>query len=243
MEHIVVCGYSRSGTTMFYNMLRNSVSNYMFFDREIGASQAIGLSDENVITKSPLDIFKLNLICEKNIFNKKIKLLILIRDIRSILTSYHSAVPDDYFIAYDLQYSPDYNGNALYKTPGVIPTAKAIEQATKNINVQSIIIRYEDLILAPRAQEERIRDFTGIALKERFENFHNHPAPERLTRQLNGQRPLDHTRLDAWKKPEHAQRIRSQFTRCPALFDLLIQYGYEKNREWFEPYRRNRLSR
>jgi hypothetical protein len=242
MKHVIVCGYSRSGTTMFYNMLRTSLTGYGFFEKEVSACDVIGLENQSYMSKSPLDIFNLDNIIKANRFSKQIILLILIRDIRSIITSYHKAVPDDYFIAYDLQYSPDYDGNLTYKNPGVIPTANAIEKATSNINFKSIILRYEDLITNSEEQESKLKNQLNFEFKDHFKNFYHHPIPEKLMRQLNNSRPLDITRLDAWKRPEHSQRIRSQFTRCPALFDLLITYGYETNRDWFEIYRRNSTS-
>lgn len=238
MRHIIVCGYPRSGTTMFYNMMCSSVRGYTAFDKEVAAAKVIGLEKSNVMSKSPLDLFKLDHILRANNLGKQILLLILIRDIRSIITSYNIAVPDDYFVAYDLSYSPDHMGNTPYNAPGIIPTADAIKKAVKHPGFQSIIVRYEDLLSNPRAQQEKIRDATGIAFTGRFEDFHKRPTPEGLTRQLNGRRPLDMSRLDAWKADEHSQRIRSQFTRCPALFDLLIEHGYEKNRDWFDRYRR-----
>lgn len=238
MNHVIVCGYSRSGTTMFYNMLRNSVTDYNFFDKEVSAVNVIGFDKNNYITKSPLDIFRLDSITRANVFAKKVILLILIRDIRSILTSYHKAVPDDYFIAYDLQYSPDYEGNLTYKNPGIIPTANAIKKAIKNKHFESIVIRYEDLVKNPAEQEIKLKNKLGLNFKDHFENFYRHHIPEKLTRQLNNPRPLDKSRLNAWKLAEHSQRIRSQFTRCPDLFKLLIEYGYEKNNDWFDIYRR-----
>lgn len=238
MTHVIVCGYSRSGTTMFYNMLRNSVTGYGFFEKEVPASSVIGLDDQSYISKSPLDIFNLDNIMQANRLSKQVILIILIRDIRSIITSYHKAVPDDYFIAYDLQYSPDYNGNLAYKNPGIIPTSNAINKAINNSYFKSIIIRYEDLITRPEEQEVKLKNQLGFQFKDHFENFYRHPIPEKLTRQLNNPRPLDKSRLDAWKGPEHSQRIRSQFTRCPDLFSLLIEYGYERNNEWFDIYRR-----
>jgi hypothetical protein len=239
MRHVIVCGYPRSGTTMLYNMLCRNLSGYTAFDKEVAATKVIGLNQGNIISKSPLDLFKLEQVARANTLGKDILLLITIRDIRSIITSYNAAVPDDYFIAYDHCYSPDYKGNTPYNGPGIIRTAHAIGNAVQSKHFQSIIVRYEDLICSPRAEQDRIQHKAGMSFSGRFEDFHKGTLPEGLTRQLNGQRPLDKTRLDAWRRDEHAQRIRSQFTRCPALFDLLIAYGYEKNRDWFDVYRRD----
>jgi len=78
----------------------------------------------------------------------------------------------------------------------------------------------------------------GFSYTDSFDNFHKKEIPENLSRTLNTVRPVDKSKIASWKDKKHEQRIRSQFTRCPALFDILIQYGYEKDRSWFNKYDR-----
>jgi hypothetical protein len=244
-NHIVVTGYSRSGTTMFYHMLRRAVKGYEFMDEEVPAERFVGLDRKNRITKRPLDLFNLEQIHRNNRFGKQLSLIIMIRDIRSVLTSFHSAVPDDYFIAYDYQYFVNRaTGENSYCNPGVIPIHEAIVKATQNAHFQKkVILKYEDLIASPNEQQAFLGRELGLEYSDSFENFHKQDIPAHLTRQLNELRAIDRNGIERWREPEHAQRIRSQFTRCPALFDILIQYGYEKDRSWFEPFKRGKSPR
>ncbi len=241
-RHIIVTGYSRSGTTMFYHMLRSTVNGYLFMDEEAPAERLVGIDRNSRITKRPLDLFNLGQVQQHNRYGKQLALIILIRDIRSILTSFHDAVPDDYFVGYDYQYFVNRaTGEVRYCNPGIIPTHEAIIAAMNDAHFdKKIILKYEDLVSSPNAQQEFLGKELGLEYHGRFEDFHRHEIPRNLRRQLNSVRPVDADRIASWRKPEHAQRIRSQFTRCPALFDILIQYGYEKNRDWFEPYKRTK---
>jgi hypothetical protein len=240
-RHIIVTGYSRSGTTMFYHMLRSSVKGYEFMNEEVPAERAVGADRNSRITKRPLDLFSLEQIVRNNQYRKSLCLIILIRDIRSVLTSFHSAVPDDYFIGYDYQYFLNRaTGEYSYRNPGIIAIHQAIVQAIHNPHFEKkIIIKYEDIVSATRQQQEYLGRELGLEYSGNFEDFYRHSIPEHLSRQLNNLRAVDETRVETWKNPAHAQRIRSQFTRCPALFDILIQYGYEKDRSWFDSYRRS----
>ncbi|MCG8324430.1 MAG: sulfotransferase, partial [Thiotrichales bacterium] len=112
-KHIIVAGYPRSGTTLFYNMLRTSIEGYEFMDRECPASRTIGIDNKNRITKRPKDIFSIGDAVNNNNHDKYISLIILIRDIRAILTSKHKSVPDDYFIGFDHSYFVDVKNNKL----------------------------------------------------------------------------------------------------------------------------------
>ena len=54
-KHVVIAGYPRSGTTLFYNMMRNSVEDYEFLDREMGADKMLAVDDKKRMTKRPYD--------------------------------------------------------------------------------------------------------------------------------------------------------------------------------------------
>jgi len=222
-------------------MLKAAVMNFEFPEQEAPASKVLGMDRRNWITKRPLDLFDLESICKSNRYQKELLLVILIRDIRSILTSFHRLVPDDYFIAYDFQYFVNRaTGTILYQNPGVIPIHQAIMQALQNQNFKKkLVLKYEDIVRSPGKQQEYLGKALNLEYKDKFDNFHKNGVSDRLSWALNDLRPVDESRIEGWRKPEHAHRIRSQFTRCPALFDILIQYGYEKDRSWFEPYKRN----
>ena len=235
-RHVFICGYSRSGSTMFYNMLRTTVTNLRFMERERPARLVIGASTENFVTKRPLDIFDIDHIVAANVFRKQIHCLILIRDIRAIVTSRHKSVPDDYFIGFDRQYFIQ-GGAATYTNPGILQTHAAIERAQRRRDMRIAVVRYEDILRHPDAMQSRLGRDIGFAYRGSFRDFHKYEVPIGLEVQLNERRPLDLASIDAWRALQHRARIKDQFRRCPQLFELLKLYGYETDDRWFDAYR------
>jgi hypothetical protein len=235
-QHAFICGYSRSGSTMFYNMLRTTVTNWRFIERELPARLVIGASTEDFVTKRPLDIFDIDDIVAANVFRKRIHCLILIRDIRAVVTSRHRRVPGDYFMGFDHQYFIQ-DGVATYTNPGILQTHAAIARARQRRDIGIATMRYEDLLRHPDDLQSRLGRDIGFAYGGSFRDFHKHDVPAGLEAPLNALRPLDLATIDAWRAPQHRARIRDQFTRCPQLFALLKLYGYETDDSWFDAYR------
>jgi hypothetical protein len=221
---------------MFYNMLRTTVSNFRFFERELPAQSVIAAYEDSCVTKRPLDIFSLDQIEAANQFRKQIICIIMVRDIRAIVTSRHENVPDDYFIGFDQQYFI-HDGRSSFTNPGVLATHAAIARAWQRRDMGIIALRYEDLVRDTSMTQSRLGDIAGFAYSGQFQDFHSHRTPEDLVRQLNTLRAIDLSAIDAWREPRHRARIRDQFTRCPQLFEILRSYGYEKDDRWFDAYR------
>jgi hypothetical protein len=234
-KHVFVCGYPRSGSTMFYNMLRTTVTNFAFLEREMPA-QAVIARPEDYVTKRPLDIFDIDSIRSANILKKRLFAIILIRDLRSVVTSRHRNVPDDYFIGFDHQYFV-HDGTATFTNPGVIQTHNAIASTWRRRDLAKIIVRYEDILKDGAGTQTKLGEAIGFAYGGAFADFHKHETPPALEYQLNTRRAPDLGAIDAWRAPQHRQRIKDQFTRCPQLLELLKIYGYETDDAWFEPYR------
>ena len=236
-RHIVLTGYSRSGTTMLYNMLRSSVAGMSFLDDEYPAAQYIGDRRRSYVTKRPLDIFDLRNIFAANIHNKSLDFIILVRDPRSLVTSFHKSVKTDYFIGYDHQFFVPPQGEPQFVNPGLIRTHMAISQfLNAQLPCRRYLCRYEDLV----CHTDRIQEQLGLALdlsyKALFTDFHRGHIPEALQGPLNGIRAVDSSGLGRWRSEEHFQRIKQQFNACPQLLDIVRAYGYETDDAWFEPY-------
>lgn len=234
--HVCVCGYSRSGTTLFYNMLRTTVTNFMFVENECRAGSIIGETLDSYVTKRPLDIFAFDNIVRKNVFEKPLWFIIMIRDIRAVITSRHVAVPDDYFVGWDHQYFIE-GQTATFTNPGVLAIDEAISHVKSRAELTPIVLKYEDLLRDSDAVQRDLGHRIGFRYSGSFGQFFEHDIPERLQRALNGKRPVDLRNIDAWRAPKHRERIRQQFLACPALFSILRAYGYEQDDSWFEEYR------
>jgi hypothetical protein len=227
---------------MFYNMLRTTVTNFEFLDRERPARTVIGASPADYVTKRPLDIFDVDNILAANVFRKRIFCIILIRDIRSIVTSFHKSVPDSYFIGFDRQYFVN-EGKVSYTNPGILQVHAAVAKTWQRRDLAKIIVRYEDLLRDTENIQAQLGRAIGFEYKGAFVDFHTHPTPVGLERALNVLRAPDLDNIDAWRASRHRARIKDQFTRCPQLFDLLKHYGYETDDRWFEAYREEPLPR
>lgn len=237
-RHILVTGFPRSGTTMFYNMLRTSVEGFIAFDNEIGSHAVIGQDPRSIISKRPLDIFTIDETYKANKYNKTIDTIILVRDIRAIITSVHKSIADDYFIGYDFQYNtPPEGGEAQRTNPGIIPIFHAIGNfVSGNLPGNKIVLRYEDIVLNTAAIQEKLDDQLNLKYSRQFDEFYKADIPPALADPMNGIAPPDSSRIDKWRKPEHKERIQQQFTECPQLFEILKFLQYEKDDSWFEKY-------
>lgn len=238
-RHILVTGFPRSGTTMFYNMLRSSVEGFIALDNEIGSHAVIGQDPRSIISKRPLDIFTIDETYKANTYNKTIDTIVLVRDIRSIITSVHKSVPDDYFIGYDFQYHvPTEGGEAQRTNPGVIPTFQAIGNfVSSKLPGNKIVLRYEDVVINTAVLQEQVGNQLNLKFNRQFDEFHKADIPPALADPMNGIAPLDSSRISKWKNPEHRERIKQQFTECPQLFDILKFLQYEQDDSWFDEYR------
>jgi len=228
--HVVICGFSRSGTTLFYNMLRSSVTNFRFFEQETGAlwPRAVQQRDHDIITKRPLDVMQAEHILDET---PDSRVIVNVRDPRSLLVSRHEDVPNDYFIDWDLQYFIPKQGEPRKRNPGIIP----IYHQIKKIQHRVTILKYEGLVSSPDTVQDRLGTIFPFDYQSKFEDFHQNEIPPSLRNQLNGVRQVETTRISAWK--QHPQRILQQFNEAPELFQVLEDFGYETDQGWFETLR------
>ena len=159
---IYVCGFPRSGTSMFYLMLRATVTKYQFFDQEMPADAATG----NTITKRPLDMYR-------NYRGKRA--IILVRDPRSVLTSKHWSNPDEYFVSAD----------KCLRHKGLLAMWDAVKRKP------GYRLHYEDVVADPDQIQYELGQEFGFEYSGWFSDFHKADIPMKLERPLNGIRPVD----------------------------------------------------
>lgn len=219
---IVQCGFPRAGSTLLYLMMKSSVSNFGFFERETKATKV--LSDTNIVTKRPMDIFDYVKIISKY---PDTKFIINIRDPRAVLASIHANSEGRYKVNWDYSLFTSTSGVLPGKTKGLIDYLNIIYDVPN-----AIFVYYEKLIKDPEKEQNRLGKFCGFRYEDSFLNFHKHNVPKLLSHQLNGIRPVEGSTVDKWKL--HPQRIKQQFEECPQLFDSLINLGYERDTKWIE---------
>lgn len=241
---LVVCGFPRGGTSLLYNMLSASLPHFRFESFEkyfIHRIHKLG----NIGTKAPLDALHLPHIDKLNINNKKLIILIVVRDIRDVITSIHPIYNKEYFIGYDYSWWPQDKAMEEWKydAPGVIPIHNAIQEVCNRPD--TMIVRYEDLVDNPNKEQEKIKARFELSFDQEFSDYH-YNSEKHAYRYQGRQAPSDsslvresskvtRSRVSRWSNTDDSVlRVISQFSQCEALFDVLMSYGYERNRRWFE---------
>jgi hypothetical protein len=235
--NISIFGYPRSGSTMFYNMLRAAVSGHNFTDRERSAVFALYEEPWPLITKFPSDCFYWREILE---IDNDARFIAMIRDPRSVICSRHKTTGKAYKVSWDHtifgkpRRSPLRRIKYQMSTPGryrshwgLIEWDNAIEDAPT-----SMTVRYEDLVSNPDSFGLKLTMDLGLEIRAPLSDFHLSDIPEKLRHQMNGVRPVEMGRINSWQ--DHPKRVKQQFTECPELHDLVIKHGYEKDTAWLK---------
>lgn len=234
-RHLLVCGHGRSGSTLFYNMLRHTLQGFGMFDSEVTAETVIGRPGSHC-SKRPYDIFRVPQILQRNVGRKQLDLVVMLRDPRNLLVSRHTAVPDDYFMGADHAYLVLPDRTPTPTAPGILQIHKAIMEVTASGLVPQGIffLKYEDLTAHPEDVKTLLAQQMDLRFEGRFADFHKGTIPDELHGPLNGVRAVEAGQGRKWAAPRHRDRIIDQFTRFPVLHELVIQLGYEKDRGWFD---------
>jgi hypothetical protein len=215
---IVICGFGRSGSTLLYTMLRNSVQNFGFFNNEMSIWEIPRPSGK--ITKFPADVYSINRIVREI---PDVGIILCIRDLRSLLVSKVNNCSE-----YKQGWNYRYNKTGYHSDAGLL---KLNDFCVRALEFNPYVCRYERLVTNTDEVQEELRERFGFRYKRKFKDFWKNPIPVHLSSRMNGVRPVSIERIESWK--EHPQRIQSQFTECPALFDIVKFWGYAENDKWY----------
>lgn len=247
-RQIVICGYPRGGTSLLYNMVSSTIAGFVCEEFERTCLETIR-ANENGVSKRPLDVFVVHKLPRSNVHRKRLAVIVVIRDIRDVITSVHPNVPHDHFIGYEASYEvgATYPYSPALHYPGVGEYHETIQQILQNPDIDTILVRYEDLVDDPDGVQRVLAGRLGCRFRRRFSEFHLHSA--RHAYKYEGSRKavdpslvrenqaVSGARVGKWRSPRHAQRIRQEFSAHPELFDILQADGYEKDNAWFEARR------
>lgn len=248
-KHIVICGYPRGGTSLLYNMLSVSLDGFSFDEFETRVLERLHRYG-NYATKMPMDVFDLGKVDRLNKFGKDICAIVVMRDVRDVLTSRHPNVPDEYFIGYDHSWWPKNKDFTEweYTAPGIGALHDAMEVSGSIQGIRLFKIKYEDLVADVDGAQKRLEAFLGVKFSRQIKDFYKDSS--RMAYRYEGKykakdeslvmedKSLVTSRAGKWRSEQYRERIFEQFTKHPALFDVLIKDGYEKDNLWFDVYRK-----
>jgi hypothetical protein len=222
--HVVICGFERSGSTLLLAMAETCVCDARTFGSEESAAWVrYQLPNRSLmITKAPWDIFYLDEIRAHYAPRRaEARFIVTVRDPRAVLTSVHAKVnggQDGYFL-------DPARWEAYYQH---------VRYAQQFDDV--LTIEYRDLVCSPALVQRALTDFIGWRVHLPFDRFHAALRPGFVTDHLNGLRPLDPTRVDAWTQEKHRDRMRRVLREIPKLPEYLIAMGYESDKNWVREY-------
>ena len=204
-------------------MMYNSLPGFKFFEKEQPFKKALKHKGD-AASKYPLDTMCLDTIDKWNVHKKDVKVLLCVRDVRSIITSVHANAPGRYLAGWDAAYKIQ-KGKMHRDYPGAMKYFRKIQEERKKN--RSMIVRYEDVVRDPDSAAENIGKFCGVEFDSSFSDFYKGKQLKGMSVALNGVRPVQLDRIDGWKDKKHAKRIKNQFKQCPALNDVLTAFNYE----------------
>jgi hypothetical protein len=219
---LVICGFPRSGTTLCQLMLEGCTADVGSAGRERRALQVGRCGsrrNRHFVSKRPKDLFLIPEIASwYEAHGIRVQFLVMHRDPRSILTSRHFSAPTQYYFSPALwtRYRPHWNW------------------ACQRADVMSL--SYEQLVRDPDSCQQAILEFTGWTAAHPFSQFHRQVRDGSDQRALNGLRPVESSRINAWRATEHSRRIGEILSEIPDLPQLLMEDGFEADASWAEPW-------
>lgn len=218
-EKVVICGAARTGTTLLQYMMR-------MFDRalvvpgEIPAPfvrPLVPFSSFFVVTKAPGDVENVQVILT---LDPKTLVIVMRRDPRDTMCS---KVAGQY--GYRI-YKPDYVGRIAR---AIIAAETVVAQYPLNVR----ILRYEDLVAHPDRVQENLAELLDEQVTRKFSDFYLFPDYPQLNDEFSPPRPVSTNSVGQWRKKRHHRWLREVLeAQGDALCRMVIDEGYEKDREW-----------
>lgn len=224
-NHFIICGCSRSGTTLLYNMLRYSCDEtVLVFDKEMSAMNTLRFFNSDLITKRPLDIMTIKKDIRVLSWFRKVFVLVLYRDPRDLVCSRHASLQDNYFQSLDYQFFISGHIKS-FSNPGIYSVYEKIEGLREVKN--AYFLKYEDLINDPDKVKNNLNDLQEIKFLKSFSLFYKVSIPVGLSRTLNGVRKVDSGNIYSWMRDEDKfKRIISIMYLFKSLEYIVERWGY-----------------
>ncbi len=223
-EPIVIGGCGRSGTSLLLAILDahpnikgiNYETNILVWKRFFNWHWANGLVHrfriinqlirDNIkptarrwCEKTPRNVLFIPLILKE--FNRKVRIIHIIRDGRDVCTSYHPTTKG-YHVPFDRWVHDVSSGLAVSEDPCVLT------------------IRYENLVLKYEETIELVLKFLDEPFSVELKTFHKNTAIKQHSAWFESIRPLSNVSIGKWRKDEHRERLEEFYQDKEAVAQL-----------------------
>jgi hypothetical protein len=234
-QHIVICGFPASGTTLLQLMLENGLPQAKRFGREFGGFRAATYCWRNhpvMISKVPHDLFRLGPL--RALYATRLaalRILLTVRDPRDLLTARRPRTgrgrngcgryaddresPDDVYCLTPQEWG-------LYWT--------AFRENCRSPD--ALLVRYEDLVRDTAGVQRAVEEFVGWRMRVPFADAHTVDRSDFRGVTLRGLRPVESTRVARWRDPAHAAQLRHALAVLPELPEAVAELGYADDAGW-----------
>jgi len=202
LDRIVICGVPKSGTKLLNHMIHTALPDWDYTPKE--RKYNWNLSQKNVITKMPSDLFKY----KKIVNNDRFGVIVTYRDPLYVLTSKHRT--DDYWV-----YADKIGNNQ----PAPIKWYKKIIGLKQR---GAFCIAYETLTHDPHFVQNEIGNEFDIEWKDNFKNYSNVPLPKGFSHLKSILRPIKTRNL----KIDDLLHIGKEINKAPELLNIRKKLGY-----------------
>lgn len=195
--HITSSG-PRTGTTLLTEAMRTCFQIDCSSDHEapIAKSDSSFGNCAIILTKEPTLSYGLDRLLD---LNKNLKIIVVYRDPRDMICSFHGRVEGIYYCNLDYWFY----------------FVKQYERLSEKKNI--LFLKYEDFVTNPNAVQDQINDFVPqLKKKFNFSEYHLHTKPnEDSLYALKSVRPIGSSSIGLWKN--HLPRLKKT-TYCSSQF-------------------------
>ncbi len=217
--HAVICGFPRSGSTLFQLMLEACVDGLTGSGEERPALDAIAAPPRgarHLVTKLPDDVLYLDAIREAaTARGTRPVFFVMVRDPLDCLTSMHKAYPATrgYYVSID----------RWLRLHDAVTAARGGDDV--------ILLRYEDMVRAPDEAGAAVPGRLGLPLSRPLGTYLDaakaRPRNSMTEGALGGLRPLETAGIGRGRAPEHAARRAAILAAIPDFADRCAALGYD----------------
>lgn len=211
--HIVSCS-PRSGTTLFQEVMTTCFDVQLSYPSEKSIFRTEMIDAGVTVTKHPEEVFYMKYLLA---IEPRLHVVYLSRDPRDVVSSVHKGSSSNgYFtnIKKWMEYQQEFE--KIKGHPRVVE------------------VKYKEFVSQPdEVQQKLVKTYPFLVKKQSFSSYHKSASPSEASLvAMNNLRPISTKSLGSWKR--NLPRIKQQLLACPALVDILIQYGYEDNKDWLK---------
>lgn len=211
MKRLHIVGCPRSGTTLMMELMATCFECDSYCEHEMSVFEEPAGRPRLFFSKQPNDIRYIRrvFLADNNLF-----VIHMQRDPRAVIASEHQSQPGIYFCNFLVWH-------ACYRAASRLSGHERF-----------LLVRYEDLTVAPDAVQARIQKrFPFLQKKHAFSRYQDHARPSAdASMAMSGLRPVSTSRQRNWES--HLPRIKAQLQRHPELGRVLVDCGYESDLSW-----------